>query len=97
MRPVVPDRSKLVPGDWLVFPAVPDDEGFYRPFHGWAKFVPDPSCLVKETEFIADDWLSGTTIPTLYGGGYPLLGRNHPRLRVVIYRVTVEYAPVKVP
>ena len=97
MRPVVPDQSKLVPGDWLVFPTVPDDVGFYRPFHGWAKFVPDPNCLVKETEFVADDWLSGTTIPTLYGGGYPLLGRSHPRLRVVIYRVTADYVPVKLP
>lgn len=97
MRPVVPDRSKLVPGDWLVYPAVPDEIGFYRPFHGWAKFVPDPNCLAKETEFVADDWLSGTTIPTLYGGGYPFVGRSHPRLRVIIYRVTADYVPVKVP
>lgn len=95
MKPVVPDRSVLMTGDWLVFPVIPDDVGFYRPYHGGAKFRPDLRHLKQEFEFVNDDWLNGQTIPTLYGGGFPFLGRRHPRLRVAVYRVTEMYVPLQ--
>jgi hypothetical protein len=96
MVPVVPNASRLEPGDWLVFPIVPDDQGFYRPYHGGAKFRPDPRYLVPEIEFVWRDLLSAQTIPTLYGGRYPVTGRDHPRLRVVVYRVTAAWAPIRI-
>lgn len=97
MKPVVPDVSTMIVGDWLVYPAIPDEVGFYRPFHGGAKFEPDERFLNREAELVTDDWLSATTIPTLYGGSYPLIGRSHPRLRVIVYRVIETYRPEKVP
>ena len=97
MKPVVPDRTVMEPGDWLVFPAIPDDFGFYRPYHSGAKFIPDERFLKREAEFVCDDWLSATTIPTLYGGSFPVLGRSHPRLRIVVYRVIDTYQPERVP
>jgi hypothetical protein len=97
MKSVVPDRSVLMPGDWLVFPVIPDDIGFYRPYHGGAKFRPDGRCVKLEFEFVNDDGLSGQTIPTLYGGGFPFLGRKHPRLRIAVYRVTETHVPERLP
>jgi hypothetical protein len=45
-------------------------------------------------EWVWQDWLSAQTIPTMYGGGSsPLRGRDHPRLRVVIYRVKRDWVP----
>ncbi|MFO0937014.1 MAG: hypothetical protein U0798_10925 [Gemmataceae bacterium] len=96
MKPVDCDVSLLEPGDWLVFPAIPDDQGFYRPYHGGAKFKPDERFLTAVTEWTWDDALNATTIPTLYGGSYPLLGRSHPRLKVVIYRVNEAYCPERI-
>jgi hypothetical protein len=96
MAPVVPGECRLEPGDWLVFPVVPDDVGFYRPYHGGAKFYPNPEYLTPEIAFIWRDGLSGQTIPTLYGGRYPVVGRDHPRLRVVVYRVTKRWIPARV-
>jgi hypothetical protein len=93
MLPVVPGASQLEPGDWLVFPVVPDDVGFYRPYHGGAKFRIDPRYVTPEIEFTWRDWLSAQTIPTLYGGRYPVMGRDHPRLRVLVYRVVREWKP----
>lgn len=93
MKPVVPDQSLLEPGDWLVFPEIPDDDGFYRPYHGGAKFRPDERFLERIETLKSDDWLSATTIPTLYGGRFPFIGRKHPRLQIVIYKVLQHYQP----
>ncbi|HEY2784533.1 MAG TPA: hypothetical protein VGJ05_06105 [Fimbriiglobus sp.] len=95
MVPVVPGQSRLRKGDWLVFPAIPDDTGFYRPFHGGAKFRLDPDYLERKIEFVWLDALSAQTIPELYGGRYPFIGRDHPRLRVVVYRVRRDWVPDK--
>ena len=93
MKPVVPSRSTLRTGDWLVFPAIPDDYGFYRPYHGGAKFLPDLDSLEPIDEFTWDDRLSAQTIPNFYGGIVPIAGRDHPRLRIVLYRVTQDWKP----
>jgi hypothetical protein len=96
MRPAVPGMSRLAAGDWLVYPAIPDDVGFYRPYHGGAKLRPDPAYVEPVVEFIWLDALSGQTIPPLYGGRYPMSGRDHPRLRVVVYRVIRDWVPERV-
>ncbi|MGL6096560.1 MAG: glycosyltransferase family 39 protein [Fimbriiglobus sp.] len=93
MVPVVPGISELRAGDWLVFPAIPDPDGFYRPYHGEARIDPDPWWTAEVAEFAWDDGLSAQTIPTLYGGRLPVTGRDHPRLRVKLYRVTREWVP----
>ncbi len=96
MVPVVPGQSRLAAGDWLVFPAIPDDVGFYRPYHGGAKFDPDPVLLEWKREFVVDDPICGTTIPELYGGKVPMFGIDHPRLRVAVYRVLKDWVPKRV-
>jgi hypothetical protein len=96
MVPVAPGTSRLAAGDWLVYPAIPDDVGFYRPYHGRAKLRPDPAYVEPVVEFIWLDALSGQTIPPLYGGRYPIAGRDHPRLRVVVYRVIRDWVPERV-
>ena len=93
MVPVIPNRSVLMRGDWLVFPEIPDDVGFYRPYHGGAKFRIDPANCRYVAEFIVDDAISATTIPSLYGGTAPIRGRDHPRLKVVVYRITEDWHP----
>lgn len=94
MKLVVPGRSQLQTGDWLVIPIMPDETGFYRPYHGEAKFTVDPG----STEFVMEitwlDGISAQTIPNLYGGNVPILGRKATRLRIAIYRVTQDWIPV---
>ena len=95
MKPVVPGQSTLKPGDWLVYPMIPDDGGFYRPWHGFASFAIDERSTQKITTLIWDDALQAQTIPNLYGGGVPIQNRNHPRLTLAIYRVTADWSPVR--
>ncbi len=45
-------------------------------------------------EWVWLDGLSGHTIPPMYGGGSaPLKGRDHPRMRVAVYRVLEDWRP----
>ena len=96
MKPVEPGVSVLKAGDWLVFPVIPDDRGFYRPYHGGAKFRVDPASAEPVDEYVWEDSLAAQTIPELYGGTVPVRGRDHPRLRVAVYRVTREWIPERV-
>jgi hypothetical protein len=85
MTQIVPHRWEPQPGDWLVFPVLPDPEGFYRP---WPP-MPDlksPANWKFLGEVVVDDPLPCQTVPNLYGGAYVLRGRNHPRLKVAVYR-----------
>ena len=95
MKPVVPGQSALKPGDWLVYPVIPGDGGFYRPWHGFASFDIDARSIEKITTLVWDDPLQAQTIPNLYGGGVPIQNRNHPRLTLAIYRVTADWSPVR--
>ena len=92
MRPVVVNQSRLRKGDWLVYPYLPD-AGFYRPYHGGYDFP----IANDHVEWIADliwlDGLSGQTIPNMHGGSVVISGRDHPRLKVGIFRVTKDWVP----
>ena len=96
MRPVVPDVSELRAGDWLVYPLLPDDYGFYRPYHGGAGFALDPGATTQVDEWVSRDGYVGQTIPTLYGGEVPMSGRDHPGLRLGLFRVTRDWTPRRV-
>lgn len=86
MKPVVPGKSVLQPGDVLVLPVHPNPTGYYRPY---MELTASPLLWIVEpvAEVVADDVLSGQTIPNFYDGINPVVGRDHPRLRVVVYRV----------
>jgi hypothetical protein len=91
---VEPGRSLLTPGDYFVQPVEPDPVGFYRPYHGGAKVRLDPTATELLFEWEWQDRLAAQTVPNLYGGVYPVVGRGHPpRLRVRVYRVTRDWVP----
>jgi hypothetical protein len=90
--PIVPGRSVLEPGDSLVLPLFPDPEGFYRPHFSYSPIRPPADCLELITVLEADDALSATTIPNLYGGNLPIMGRDHPRLRIGVFKVIKRWA-----
>jgi hypothetical protein len=51
-------------------------------------FFPRPDMSLEPLAvFEWDDPIRGQTIPNLYGGSLPIHGRDHPRLRVAVYRV----------
>ncbi|MBX9580417.1 MAG: glycosyltransferase family 39 protein [Gemmataceae bacterium] len=85
MRPAFRGQL-LAAGDYLVLPLHPDPDGFYRPdsVNGW--LLP-PADAERLAELVWDDWLCATTIPSFYGGPNPVVGRDHPRLRVGVFRV----------
>lgn len=95
MRIVVPGKTQLRSGDWLALPVNPDGRDFYRP--NGAGIVPDPSALELELMLTWDDALAAQTIPHLYAGRTPLIGRTHPRLTVALYRVTADWTPAAAP
>jgi hypothetical protein len=88
MRPAVAGQAKLAAGDYLILPLYPDPEGFYRPHPGDFLIDPPPDAVEKVAEFVWDDRLAAQTIPNFYGGTDPVVGRDHPRLRVAVYRLT---------
>ena len=90
---VTPGVSQLGRGDWLILPGQPDDDGFHRPYHGDALFTLDPTRTRFVRERVSDDRLSGTTVPALYSGNYPFVGRDEPRMVVKIYRVVADWVP----
>jgi hypothetical protein len=94
MSQIVPGETILSPGDVLVLPIYPDDDNFYRPHIGSVPIKPPSSSVEKMQEVIWDDPLAAQTVPNFYGGVDPVIGRDHPRLRAIIYRVI---QPWKVP
>ncbi|HYH65817.1 MAG TPA: hypothetical protein VD866_14055 [Urbifossiella sp.] len=89
MTPAVVGASELAAGDYLVLPRFPPGDDFFRPFPGWKWYPPEPPADAEEVaEFVWDDRLKAQTVPNLYGGVEPVTGRDHPRLRVVVYRLT---------
>ena len=88
MRPLVPGQSVLEPGDYLVVPIYPDPHGFYRPTMPHGVLRPQADSAENVAELWWDDWLSAQTVPNYYGGIDPVTGRDEPRLRVAIYRIT---------
>jgi len=85
MEQLVPHRWQPQPGDWLVFPQLPDQAGFYRP---WPPMpvLQSPANWQWVGEIVVEDDLPCQTVPNLYGGVYVLRGRDHPRLTLAVYR-----------
>jgi hypothetical protein len=91
MRPIVPGETLVRAGDFVVLPVYPDD-GFHRPYAGFA--VVEPVWAADEVAvFEWDDPLSAKTVPNYYGGVEPVTGRDHPRLRVRVYRMRSNWLP----
>jgi len=93
MKPLFPDKTELKPGDFLVMAELPDETGFYRPYHGGATFELEDSVIEKVARFVWNDDLAAQTIPNLYGGKVPIRGRDHARLCVVVYRIRSLWKP----
>jgi hypothetical protein len=92
MQQVMPGGTVMRPGDVFVFPTYPDPHGFYRPHMGTVLFSPPESAMDIITEVVWDDAIAAQTVPNFYCGIDPIIGRDHPRLRVVVYRVKAEWA-----
>jgi len=85
---IVPGRSVLQPGESLVLPIFPDDEILYRPHIGNVPIRPPTEVAELVALIELDDPVRAQTIPNFYGGNDPIIGRNHPRLVVAVFRVT---------
>jgi hypothetical protein len=92
MRPIVAGQTTLEPGDVLVLPVFPDEKGFYRPYPGRVRINPSPDTAALLTAFTWDDPLAAQTIPNFYGGVDPVAGRDHPRLKIEVLRVTKQWS-----
>jgi hypothetical protein len=86
-RLVHPGSTRLEQGDYLVIPKIPDEYGFYRPYHGEARFLIPAEKVEQLADLSWDDRIPGCTIPTLYGGIVPVRQRVGPRMRVQLFRV----------
>lgn len=95
MKLVDPGRSTLHEGDWLLVPKLPDEYGFYRPYHGGATFKIDRDAATLVGQWNWDDRLAAQTIPNLYGGNVPVTGRDNPRLSLELYRVHQDWIPTR--
>ncbi len=92
MQPLVPGETLVRAGDFVVLPAYPPGDRFPRPYAGFEFAV--PTWLADEVAVFAwDDPLSAKTVPDFYGGMDPIAGRDHPRLRVRVYRLRTDWAP----
>jgi hypothetical protein len=87
LSPYLPRRMRLEPGDWVLVPVDPDPIGFDRPDSGGVEFDPQAEKAALIAEVWWDDWLAAETLPALYGGRCPVRSRDHPRLRVGVWRV----------
>ncbi len=92
MKLLVPGGSILMPGDFLVLPIYPNEDEFFRPHAGSVSINPPDDVADAIAEVLWDDLISGQTIPTFYCGVNPIVGRDYPRLRVVVYRMKREWA-----
>jgi hypothetical protein len=95
MRLVDLGQTVFQVGDVLVVPREPDPNGFYRPWHGFANFKLEENHVELVGTLVWEDWISGQTIPNLYGGFYPIVSRHDPRLRVEVYRVLKGWTPTR--
>jgi hypothetical protein len=82
-QPVIPDRSRLPAGSWLVVPG--RESGHPR--------IDIPDAAVHEgTVAITSRWLL-STIPWYYGTNKPLNRQAHPILEVAIYHIAADCTP----
>jgi hypothetical protein len=84
MKPLVPGRSLLQAGDWLVVPA---------PWLEQQRFVPapqqgEPVAVLKITR-----WFPLRTVPAYYGGELPMEPCGLVRLEIEVYRINAAWVP----
>jgi hypothetical protein len=84
MQPVVPNRTQLQKGDWLVVPDKLINQQTIQ-------IAPQATELVEV--YTVEDWLPLRTVPGYYGGYAPLEHKEGPRLTVRVYRVTADFVP----
>ncbi|MCS7021106.1 MAG: hypothetical protein NZU63_04680 [Gemmataceae bacterium] len=92
-QPLVPQESRVCPGQFVVLPVHPDADHFYRPHVGSRPIVLPAGGYETLAEIVWDDPLAAQTIPNYYGGMLPLIGRNHPRLRVLVAQMRTDWQP----
>jgi hypothetical protein len=88
LRPVVPDRSALHAGDWLVVPDAPLPH---------QKFVTAGAPLTTAGRVDVSDALPLRTVWCYYGSNVPLDRQEGPRVSLRLYRVTADFTPASPP
>lgn len=83
MNPVIPNRSHLRQGDWLVIPG----ESVWQGIHIDA----DRTDMVDRVS--VDDFLPLSTKHGYYAGRTPMERRDGPRVSVMLYRVGADWVP----
>jgi hypothetical protein len=83
-KPVVPDRTRLRAGDWLV---VSDQTGEHP--IGLAAGQADPAHVFAGWHLLA----YRTTPSCYYGGIAPIRGDREPRISVWVYRAARDFVP----
>lgn len=83
MKPLVPEHTQLRAGDWIV---IPDRSSA-------AAIAAAPGQLSLVDTIVIDDAVKLKTHPSYYAGFVPLEHRNHPRLRVALYRADTDFTP----
>ena len=90
MQPLIARVTVVRAGDFVVLPVYPDEK-FHRPHAGFDVMLPPLWAAEVVDEFVWDDALSAKTVPNFYGGVEPVAGRDHPRLRVRVYRFREDW------
>jgi 4-amino-4-deoxy-L-arabinose transferase-like glycosyltransferase len=88
LRPVVPDRSALRAGDWLVIPDPPLPH---------QEFVTEGVPLSPAGRVTVADALPLRTVWCYYGSNVPLDHQEGPRVSLRLYRVTADFTPASPP
>ena len=90
---IIPGSSQIRSGDIVVLPIPPHPEGLYRPHVGSIPILLPEGTYQVIAQIIWDDPIIAQTIPNYYGGSVALIGRSHPRLRVVVARLLRDWCP----
>jgi hypothetical protein len=86
LQAVLPGRSRLEPGDWLVMP----DQGIDQQ----QMIEPSTDEALLERTFVLDGKLGCRTVPSAYyNGKLPILANRDPWIRVYVYRVVGDFVP----
>jgi hypothetical protein len=90
---IIPGSSHIRSGDFVVLPIPPNLDGLYRPHVGSIPIQLPEGQYEMMAQVIWDDPIVAQTIPNYYGGTVALIGRNHPRLCVVVARLLGDWYP----
>ncbi|MBA2224888.1 ArnT family glycosyltransferase [Thermogemmata fonticola] len=90
---IVPGSSHIRPEDFAVLPVPPKPGILHRPHIGSIPILLPEGNYDTVAEVIWDDPIAAQTIPNYYGGSVALIGRSHPRLRVVVARLRSDWYP----